>query len=436
MDEGFNTFINGVDTKVFNKGEFDEKQDVQRMAPYMFSQVSSPVVTTPDVIQPDFLGVAAYEKPAMGLDILRNQILGVNRFDYAFRTYIKRWAFKHPTPWDFFRTIESAAGEDLSWFWRGWFLNNWKLDQAVKEVKYVEGDTAKGALITIENLEEMALPVVLAIQESNGNKDTITLPAEIWQRGGTWTFKYKSTSAITTVIIDPLHVFPDINPSNNTWAGIPQKTVPPGVTSSDVISNYLTAIGGVNKLKTGTDLSLTATGTVQGIEIQMVSKHKLPDKYFTEVTVPAMNMVPMRLVVNGDSISMAQNGQVVPVTGDIKKGLQESLIIFPELALDDTAYSFQLSPVLESMNGGFAYVVTITSPSGNSTKNYYDEKTGLKIKEEPAGGGNTQELSDYRDVYNGIKFPFIRKTEANGQIIEFKVKEIKVNSGLADNEFK
>jgi hypothetical protein len=146
-------------------------------------------------------------------------------------------------------------------------------------------------------------------------------------------------------------------------------------------------------------------------------------------------MVPMKLRINGDSISMMQNGEVFPVTEEMKKGIKENLRIFPELYLTDTAYTFQLSPVLESINGSFAYVVTITSPSGNSTKNYYDEKTGLKIKEDPAEGSNTQELSDYRDVYNGIKFPFIKKTMAGGQEIEFKVKEIKVNSGLADSEF-
>ncbi len=56
--------------------------------------------------------------------------------------------FKHPTPWDFFRTMENVAGEDLSWFWRGWFLNSWKLDQSVKDVKYVANDPAKGALVT------------------------------------------------------------------------------------------------------------------------------------------------------------------------------------------------------------------------------------------------------------------------------------------------
>lgn len=437
MDEGFNTFINGVDTKVFNKGEFDEEQDAQRMASYMFSPTSTAIMTTPDVIPNEFLGIAAYAKPGMGLDILRNNILGVDRFDYAFRTYVKKWAFKHPTPWDFFRTMENAAGEDLSWFWRGWFLNNWKLDQAVKEVKYVSGDTLKGALITIENLEEMALPVELAITEANGNKDTVHLPAEIWQRGSTWTFKYKSTSKISRITIDPDHSFPDINLANNVWAG-QTKAIPQGTTANDVINRYLKAIGGTASLQKVTDLSFTSLGTVQGVEVQMIVKHKMPGKYFSEVTIPAMNMTAMRLAVNGDSIRMQQNGQAVPITEDIKKGIAENAVIFPETAFSTEGYTLKLSPTLEPFNDGFAYVITVTAPSGNSSRNYYDEKTGLKVKEESVEGGlgNTQELSDYREVYQGIKFPFSRKTVAGGQVIEFKVKEIKVNSGLADTDFK
>ena len=109
-----------------------------------------PVFTVPDVIHnQQNLGVEAYYKPSTALKVLRNTVLGKDRFDYAFKTYIKRWAFKHPTPWDFFNTMNSAAGEDLGWFWKGWFMNNWKLDQAVEDIKYVDNDPSKGALITL-----------------------------------------------------------------------------------------------------------------------------------------------------------------------------------------------------------------------------------------------------------------------------------------------
>jgi Peptidase family M1 domain len=221
MDEGFNTFINGVDTKVFNNGEYDDKSDVQRMANYMFRKDADAILTIPDVTQQQFLGVAAYMKPGAGLDILRYHILGVERFDSAFRTYVARWAFKHPTPYDFFRTMENVSGEDLSYFWRGWFMTNSKLDQGVTEIKYVDNDPANGANITVVNNEQMVLPVPLLIEMENGQKDSLTLPVEIWQRGGSWTFHYPSTSKIAKITIDPDHDYPDIDPSNNTLENKP-----------------------------------------------------------------------------------------------------------------------------------------------------------------------------------------------------------------------
>ena len=102
MDEGFNTFINKVDTKVFNNGEYFQPADAQKEAQAMFSPAADAIMNTPDVIQPDYLGFAAYEKPAMGLTILREQILGEKRFDYAFRTYIKRWHLNTPHLTTFF----------------------------------------------------------------------------------------------------------------------------------------------------------------------------------------------------------------------------------------------------------------------------------------------------------------------------------------------
>jgi outer membrane lipoprotein-sorting protein len=383
------------------------------------------------------LGIAAYGKPGMGLSILRNQILGVDRFDYAFRTYVKRWAFKHPTPDDFFRTMENAGGEDLSWFWRGWFLNNWKLDQSVKDVKYISGDLKKGALITIENLEEMALPVILNIKQENGKSDTITLPAEIWQRGSSWTFLYTSTSKITSVVIDPEHVLPDFNPANNTWLAAKPKLVPAGVTANDVMNNYIKAIGGSDQLKSVTDLSISATGSVQGIEVLSTLKQKSPDKYLQEITVPAMNMVAAHIVVNGEEVTLNQNGQSVPVTDETRKSLKEQTVIFPELYYPQNGYTLTLDSSLELLNEAYVYVVTISNGNGKTIKKYFDEKSGLLVKEitETKGVNSTVEFSDYREI-SGIKFAFGRKTDLGGQNIDFKVKEIKVNANIPDTDFK
>jgi aminopeptidase N len=162
-------------------------------------------------------GTLLYSKPGAGLTLLREQILGPERFDFAFRAYIAKWAFKHPTPDDFFRTIENAGGENLQWFWRGWFLNNWRLDVAVRSVDYVDNDPTKGAFITIDNLEKMAMPVILEIKTVSGKTDRIKLPVEIWERNNSWKFKYPSTEAIQSVTYDPDKVLPDFNEANNVW---------------------------------------------------------------------------------------------------------------------------------------------------------------------------------------------------------------------------
>jgi hypothetical protein len=114
--------------------------------------------------------------------------------------------------------MENAGGESLQWFWRGWFLNNWQLDVAVTDVKYVKvNDTTKFSLITIENLQKMAMPVIVEVKTVSGKTDRIKLPVEIWERNNTWTFKYDSPEEIQSVTYDPDKVFPDINPDNNVW---------------------------------------------------------------------------------------------------------------------------------------------------------------------------------------------------------------------------
>ena len=103
-------------------------------------------MTRADAILEKYRHPVTYFKSALGLVLLREQILGPERFDWVFRRFIRDWAFRHPAPSDFFRAMESEGGEDLSWFWRGWYFNNWTLDLAVKSVAYRDGNPAKGAL--------------------------------------------------------------------------------------------------------------------------------------------------------------------------------------------------------------------------------------------------------------------------------------------------
>jgi hypothetical protein len=216
MDEGMNTFINQYTTAKFNNGEYQRDNPSPQGLYRGFRNEKSPLMTPPEGMDLNGYG-AYYGKTAAGLDLLRNLVLDSNRFDYAFNTYIKRWAFKHPQPDDFFRTMNNAAGENLDWFWKEWFYNTWKLDQGIKGVTYVSGDTTKGCLITIENLDQMALPVILQINESDGQSHIIKLPVDVWQRQGTWTFKYNSRDSITSVVLDPDRQLPDADRNNNIW---------------------------------------------------------------------------------------------------------------------------------------------------------------------------------------------------------------------------
>ncbi len=436
MDEGFNTFLNNEDTKLFNKGEYYKKIDQQKIAPDMFSADADAIMNTPDVIQDNFLGMAAYDKPALALKLLREQVLGEKRFDYAFQTYIKRWAFKHPAPWDFFHTMDNVAGEDLSWFWKEWFFTTWKLDQSVKEIGYTDGDIAKGAQITIENLEGMAMPVTLSIKEVDGKSGTVKLPAEIWQRGGSWTFAYPSTTRIEYVIIDPDHEMPDIKPENNSLSGI---SIAHGITAATVIKTYLNAIGGEDKVRNIKDLTVNEEGILQGDKIIKTNKYKGSEKIYQDITFPGLNNLNAgHLVIDGDSVHLQQMERTMQVDNDYRKLIKSDNKLFPELGFNAPGYSMKLSPKLQVINSQVAYLITVTSPDSLKIKYYYDYKTGLKLKQEidtDIPGGVPVEWGDYREINGGLKIPFTERINVLGEPVDFNVTSATVNSGLKNDVF-
>ncbi|MDF3077640.1 MAG: family metallopeptidase [Sphingobacteriaceae bacterium] len=221
QDEGFNTFINEYATQMFNNGEYwnAATRPARAIVPALIKN-NDPLMTPPEAISLSEYGLY-YNKTAVGLDILRTEVIGPELFDYAFNQYIKNWAFKHPQPSDFFRSMNNAAGEDLNWFWKGWFFTAGKVDQAVTSVKYVKDDAAQGALITIENKGEIPMPVTVQIVRTDGKTDTVKLPVQVWQRDASWTFRYPSTSAIKSVSIDPDKRLPDVNSGNNVLVVTP-----------------------------------------------------------------------------------------------------------------------------------------------------------------------------------------------------------------------
>lgn len=221
MDEGFNNFINSLSSVDFNKGEYNiGALDLHKNAEKYTRENLEPVMSSPDNMKEANMGTLLYFKPSSGLIILREQILGPERFDLAFKTYVERWAFKHPQPDDFFRTIENVSGEDLGWFWRSWFVNNWRLDQGVSSIKYVDNNPKSGVYITIANYERMAMLVILEVKTKGGKVTRVKLPVEIWQRNIEWTFKHNTTEEIESVVVDPDHVLPDCNENNNTLKSV------------------------------------------------------------------------------------------------------------------------------------------------------------------------------------------------------------------------
>jgi hypothetical protein len=217
MDEGFNTYINTIADSAFHNGEYLGKDNPARETFYWHNG-ADPILTIPDVVQGRNLGLTAYAKPSRGLTLLREEVLGKARFDYALRYYVHSWAFRHPTPFDFFHAIENGSGETLDWFWRGWFLNDWKIDQRVTGVSPASpDDVSKGVTITVENLQKLPMPVTVDVQEANGKTGRVKLPVEVWMHGPVWKFHYASTDKVVQVTIDPDKRYPDIDPANNVW---------------------------------------------------------------------------------------------------------------------------------------------------------------------------------------------------------------------------
>lgn len=140
MDEGLNTFLQFLAEQEWDRNFPSRRGPPHRIVEYMKSDPATlePIMTNSEnIIQ---FGPNAYAKPATALNILRETIMGRELFDHAFKTYAQRWMFKHPTPEDFFRTMEDASGIDLDWFWRGWFFGTDPVDISLEDVKYYKLD--------------------------------------------------------------------------------------------------------------------------------------------------------------------------------------------------------------------------------------------------------------------------------------------------------
>ncbi len=214
MDEGLNIFINHYSTEAFNNGEFPTRSSSPRsLIGYLTMDSREGIDTYPDMTNARNLAYTAYYKPAAGLYLLREYILKPERFDNAFKSYIETWAYKHPQPNDFFNHIENVVGEDLSWFWKGWFYGNGNIDIGIVDVKAYQGNS----LITLENKGEIPMPVKLQVIFADNTSEIVELPVEIWQRTNSWSHLLRSTKQVQRVVLDPDKIVPDVNFLNDTW---------------------------------------------------------------------------------------------------------------------------------------------------------------------------------------------------------------------------
>jgi peptidase M1-like protein len=220
MDEGFNTFMNYYDWEKKYPGTYNRRGNPNLYIQFALSGREEPIMTPADRIRGD-LSVTAYTKPGLGLILLRDRIVGRERFDPAFREYIRRWAYKHPTPADFFRTIEDGVGEDLSWFWRSWFYTTERLDQAVDSVTAIDPAGVVGSRVYLRSATPMPMPVELDLRMEDGSSRHLSLPVEIWYTGSRYTLLVPGTKRVVGAAIDARNFYPDVHRENNSWLSSP-----------------------------------------------------------------------------------------------------------------------------------------------------------------------------------------------------------------------
>jgi hypothetical protein len=219
MDEGFNSFMNHYS---FPRKFPDAPLPTARGVPdtYIKNALSGDeeaIMTPADRMRTnENWRQALYNKPALGLVLLRDHITSPERFDPVFREYIRRWAYKHPTPADFFRTMEDGLGEDLSWFWRSWFYTTDRLDQAVDSVA-VSDSAGVVSKVYVRNAAQMPMPVELALTMDDGTTQRLHLPVEIWGLRDTYVALVPGPKKVTSVVVDPDGWYPDVDRSNNRW---------------------------------------------------------------------------------------------------------------------------------------------------------------------------------------------------------------------------
>ncbi len=280
MDEGLNTFVQYLTEKEWDPAYPSKRGPAEKIVDYMKGDKTGirPIMTNSEQILQ--FGNNAYAKPATALNILRETIMGPELFDYAFKTYAQRWAFKHPSPADFFRTMEDASAVDLDWFWKGWFYTTDHVDLSIDKVRWarlesdqkeverqvkvknkeIEGvdqeqmlkfsnsaetikfnntdeddysefkarindyEIKKGLAdknfyeVTFSNKGGLVMPIILKWTFEDGSEEIEKLPAEIWRMNEEKVTKvFVKDKKVTKIELDPNKETADVNIEDNIF---------------------------------------------------------------------------------------------------------------------------------------------------------------------------------------------------------------------------
>ena len=205
-----------------------------------------PLMTAPDLVSEQALANVAYEKPAAVLLALRDHVVGREAMDQAMREYVRRWSFKHPTPGDFFRTVEDVSGTDLSWFWRGFFYTINVLDVGIDSVvtRAPEGaagspDAHEGAVASIflHRYSTIVFPIEMRLKLLNGATPDVSVPVQIWARGMEVEAQIPVAARVVGARLWPDRTaVPDLRASNDVWGTAPPATQPGAATTGGLAS--------------------------------------------------------------------------------------------------------------------------------------------------------------------------------------------------------
>jgi hypothetical protein len=213
MDEGFNDYIDEAAEAAINRTElkrYGVAPGYQRIAG---TELEAPMMWLADYAGPGY-GVQAYTKAPLALNAL-GAVVGDSAVARAFAEYAKSWKYKHPTPYDFFFSMNKSLGKNLDWFWYEWFFTTYTTDQAIESITTSGSD----AVLTVRDKGDLVSPVIAAIEFADGSKGRIVLPAERWF-SGTRTLTERiplNGRTIKSITLDPENRFQDLDRSNNTW---------------------------------------------------------------------------------------------------------------------------------------------------------------------------------------------------------------------------